>query len=101
MKKMLEDVEEDDDLPTVDLTQSEAHPIAKGSGGIIPKTAVRKVEVPTSSQGHTKPYRLGLSIPVWCLSFTAQPLREIAHNQLQVISCVFGARNHPFCIPKV
>lgn len=42
-----EDAEEDDDLPIVDLTQSEAHPIAKGSGGIIPKTAVRKVEVPT------------------------------------------------------
>ena len=56
-----EDAEEDDDLPIVDLTQSEAHPIAKGSGGIIPKTAVRKVDVPTSSQGHTKPYRLGLS----------------------------------------
>lgn len=58
-----EDAEEDDDLPIVDLTQSEAHPIAKGSGGIIPKTTARKVEMPTSSQGHTKPYRLGLSNP--------------------------------------
>jgi len=73
-----EEAEEDDDLPIVDLTQSEANPIAKGSGGIIPKTAVRKVELPTSSQGHTKPYRLGSSNPSLLYKLHCLSLRGIS-----------------------
>ena len=52
-----EDTEEEDVLPIVDLTQSGSHPTAKGCKGAIPKIAHVKLEVPTSSQCHTKPYR--------------------------------------------